>query len=59
VVAENLNNTDWPVRMMAIYLLAKSSDGRFDRVLDWAAKNDSNELVRSMAIALGGSLSQR
>ncbi len=53
VVAENLNNTDWPVRMMAVYLLAKSSDGRFDRVLDWAAKYDSNELVRSMAIALG------
>jgi tetratricopeptide (TPR) repeat protein len=59
VVAENLNNTDWPVRMMAIYLLAKSSDGRFDRVLDWAAKNDSNEFVRSMAIALGGSVSQQ
>jgi len=59
VVAENLNNNDWPVRMMAIYLLAKSSEGRFDRVLDWAAKNDSNELVRSMAIALGGSVSQQ
>ncbi len=59
VVAENLNNTDWPVRMMAMYLLAKSSDGRFDRVLDWTTKNDSNELVRSMAIALGRSVSRQ
>ncbi len=53
-VAKNLNNPNWPVRMMAIYLLSKTADSNFDKVLDWTAKNDSSELVRDMAIALGG-----
>ncbi|MHC4805327.1 MAG: tetratricopeptide repeat protein [Planctomycetota bacterium] len=57
-VAENLNNTNWSVRMMAIYLLAKSSDGKFDKVVDWMAKYDSNRVVRNMATALGRSESQ-
>jgi len=52
-VAKNLNNTNWPVRMMAVYLLSKTADRNFDKVLDWTAKNDSSELVRDMAIALG------
>ncbi len=52
-VAKNLNNTNWPVRMMAVYLLSKNADRNFDKVLDWTAKNDSSELVRDMAIALG------
>ncbi len=52
-VAKNLNDTNWPVRMMAVYLLSKSDDSSFDKVLDWTAKNDSSELVRDMAIALG------
>jgi len=51
-VAKNLNNTNWPVRMMAVYLLSKNADRSFDKVLDWTAKNDSSELVRDMAIAL-------
>ena len=52
-VAKNLNNPKWPVRMMAVYLLANSPDGSgFDRVLDWAAKNDSSRSVRDMAAAL-------
>jgi hypothetical protein len=52
-VAKNLNNTNWPVRMMAVYLLSKNADRSFDKVLDWTAKNDSSKLVRDMAIALG------
>lgn len=51
-VAENLNSANWPVRMMAIYLLAKSPDSKFGEVLKWAAEHDSNELVRNMAMAL-------
>jgi hypothetical protein len=39
--------------MMAIYLLTTTTDSNFDKVLDWTAKNDSSELVRDMAIALG------
>jgi tetratricopeptide (TPR) repeat protein len=58
-VATNLNSTNWAVRMMAVYLLGKSDDSGFDKVLDWMAKNDSNKYVRDMAIALSGSASVR
>jgi len=58
-VAENLNDANWAVRMMAVYLLAKGSEGEFNKVLEWTTKNDSNILVRSMAIALGGSARER
>jgi tetratricopeptide (TPR) repeat protein len=51
--AKNLNDTHWPARMMAIYLLAKNQNSNFGKVLDWTAKYDSNKLVRDMAIALG------
>jgi hypothetical protein len=51
-VAKNLTDTKWPVRMIAVYLLAKSPDGGFRRVLGWAAEYDTNRLVRDMAIAL-------
>jgi hypothetical protein len=50
-VAKNLNHPRWPVRMMAVFLLAKSPDGGFDKVLDWIAKNDSSRLVCDMATA--------
>ena len=66
-VAKNLGDTNWPVRMMAVYLLSsgghltvKTEDSNFDKVLDWTAQNDSNKFVRDMAIAvLGGSVSGR
>lgn len=53
-LSENLNDTHWPVRLMAIYLLAKKQDSSFTKVLDWAAKYDLSKLVRDMAVALGG-----
>lgn len=52
-VAENLNDTHWPTRLMAVYMLAKSQNKNFEKVLDWTAKYDPNILVRDMAIALG------
>ncbi len=52
-VAKNLNDSHWPARMMALYLLAKSQENDFSKVLDWTAKYDSSKLVRDMAIALG------
>jgi len=52
VVAKNLNHPLWPVRLMAVYLLAKSSVGNFASVLDWVAKNDTDDLVRTMALSL-------
>jgi hypothetical protein len=53
-VSKSLNDTHWPVRMMAIYLLAKNQESSFAKVLDYTAQYDTNELVRNMAIALGG-----
>jgi hypothetical protein len=52
VVAKKLNDPQWPVRLMAVYVLAKSSPNSFGSVLDWVVKNDKDELVRSMAISL-------
>jgi tetratricopeptide (TPR) repeat protein len=52
-LAENLNDSHWPTRLMALYLLAKKQDASFKKVLDWTAEYDSNLLVRDMAIALG------
>jgi hypothetical protein len=52
VVAKNLNHPLWPVRLMAVYLLAKSSVSSFTNVLDWVVKNDTDDLVRSMALSL-------
>jgi hypothetical protein len=51
-VAMNLNSPNWTVRLMALYLLSKTNDRNFEKVLEWTAKNDSNKHVRDMAIAL-------
>ena len=51
-VAENLYNSQWPVRLMAVYLLAGNPENGFEKVLNWVAKEDSNEFVRNMAIML-------
>jgi tetratricopeptide (TPR) repeat protein len=52
VVARRLTDPQWPVRLMAVYVLARSSTSNFNAVLDWVAKNDKDELVRSMAVSL-------
>jgi len=57
-VAKNLDDTHWPVRMIAIFLLAKTQNSSFGKVLDWTAKYDSSRLVRDMAIALGAARPQ-
>jgi hypothetical protein len=59
VLAENLSDTHWPVRLMTVFLLAKSQGNNFRKVLDSTAKYDSNEYVRQMAIALGGAEPQQ
>lgn len=53
-VSENLNDTHWPVRLIAMYSLAKNQGSSFRKVLDHIARYDSNELVREMAVTLGG-----
>jgi tetratricopeptide (TPR) repeat protein len=52
-VAENMNSTKWPVRLMAVYLLSTIPDSQFGQVLDWTAKNDPNKNVRDIAVVLG------
>ena len=51
-VTTNLQDREWSVRLTAAYLLATGYDGRFDKVLDWLARNDTNNLVRAMAVTL-------
>jgi hypothetical protein len=52
--SKNLNDAHWPTRLMAVLLLSRSPSANFVEVLDWAAQYDSNNLVRQMAVALGG-----
>jgi tetratricopeptide (TPR) repeat protein len=51
-LSQNLNHEQWPVRLMAMLVLAKSQPGTFDKVLEWAAQYDPYWLNRRMAIAL-------
>lgn len=53
VLGEMIQDEKWPVRMLAIQLLANSQGAKFQKVLDWTAINDSHGLVRNMAVALG------
>ncbi len=48
----NLHHNQWPVRLMAVYLLGTTQGEDFDRVLDWMAGSDASDLIRAMAAAL-------
>ncbi len=50
--AKSLHDPKWPVRLTALYLLATDYGNRFDNVLDWMAENDTNDMVRIMAVTL-------
>jgi len=50
--AKDLHHPKWPVRFMAVYLLANRADNGFDKVLSWFSENDTSDLVRRMAAAL-------
>lgn len=58
VLAQNLNHTHWPTRLMTTFLLTKDQGSSFAKVLDWTAKYDTSKLVRDMAIALGAARPQ-
>jgi hypothetical protein len=51
-VARHLNNPRWPVRLVAMYLLAQSQGRAFNDVLDHQRQYDLNRLVRDMAQVL-------
>ncbi|MBC8378838.1 MAG: hypothetical protein H8E62_06665 [Planctomycetes bacterium] len=52
-ISQNLNHEKWPVRLMAMYLLANTQPQTFQNVLDWTALHDPYPINRRMAIALG------
>ena len=55
-VAADLGHDDWPIRMMAMFLLGKSDNSHFQAVLNDKALNDPNPVVRDMAAALGATV---
>lgn len=52
-VSADLRNPYWPVRLAAIFILAKNQQN-FTPVLEWTQQNDPNPLVRQMASILAG-----
>lgn len=52
ILAQHMNSHHWPVRLLAMYLLAGAQGPRFDDVLEHQIKYDSNRLVRDMAQVL-------
>ncbi|HPO69888.1 MAG TPA: hypothetical protein PKV53_06215, partial [Anaerohalosphaeraceae bacterium] len=52
-ISANLHHDLWPVRFMAMYLLASAQPGTFQKVIDWAAQYDTYPLNRRLAAALG------
>jgi tetratricopeptide (TPR) repeat protein len=52
LAARNLSDPKWPVRLMTLYLLSTNGGGGFDKMLDWVVQNETDDLVRGMAIAL-------
>lgn len=54
-VSQGLNAPQWPVRMAALYMLYKTQDDTFMRVVDWKTKSDENMNVRRLGEVLVGS----
>ncbi len=52
-ISSNLNHEKWPVRLVTMYLLAKSQPETFQKVLDWTAQHDPDQFIRKMATAMG------
>ena len=55
-VSAELENPNWPVRLIAVYVLAKSQDEKFLPVLNWLAKNDQHPMVKQLAAILSGNV---
>lgn len=51
-LSENLNHSQWPVRLMALYALHRLSGPSFSPVLGWVSQQDPNEFCKNLAKAL-------
>lgn len=49
VVSNNLQDSQWPVRLLAVAVLSKNQSDNFSKVRQWIAKHDSDELVKHLA----------
>jgi hypothetical protein len=55
-VSGELENPNWPVRLVAVYVLAKNQAESFLPVLSWTAKNDHHPMVKQLAALLSGNI---
>ncbi len=55
-VSAELNNPNWPVRLIAVFILDRNQKEKFKPVLSWTAKNDPHPMVRQLAAILSGSI---
>lgn len=55
-LSSKLNDPKWPVRLLAVYLLNRTQGENFKSVLNWTGQNETDEIVRQMVIALGGTI---
>ena len=55
-VSAELHNKYWPVRLMAVFVLAKNQDKDFLPVLKWTANNDGDPVVKDMAAAMAAEI---
>jgi hypothetical protein len=51
-VFENVNDKNWPVRMVALYMLSRTQSNSFLPVLEWKANNAPHMNVRRLAEVL-------
>jgi tetratricopeptide (TPR) repeat protein len=52
VLSSNLNDENWPLRLITLYVLTKADTDDFSKVLDYYARNDANWLVKELAGSL-------
>ncbi|MDD5011501.1 MAG: hypothetical protein PHQ00_05205 [Phycisphaerae bacterium] len=57
-VSAELHSRYWPVRLMAIFVLAENQSRDFLSVLNWTANNDNSQTVKDMAAALAAGISE-
>jgi tetratricopeptide (TPR) repeat protein len=55
-VSEELENPNWPVRLIAVFSLAQNEGEKFMPVLSWLAKNDPHPMVKELAAILSGNV---
>lgn len=58
-LSAELNSRYWPVRLLAIFILAENQGNDFLPVLNWTANNDNSQVVKDMATALAAGIPEQ